>query len=101
VESCVDLSLTLSPVLVMLLRLRQICNHPALISEREQDLEALGRTRADAEVERANKAFGGDFVVKVRSKIRELETERMEAELTVRNFVPLRSASAKKPTKTP
>lgn len=97
-ESRIDLSLTLSPVLVMLLRLRQICNHPALISEREEDLEGMGRTRAEAEVERANKAFGGDFVAKVRSKIRELEAERMEAELTVRNSVSLRST--KKLTKT-
>ena len=70
----------------MLLRLRQICNHPALISEREGDLEVLGRTRADAEVERAVKSFGEEFVAKVRTKIRDLETERMEAELTVRGL---------------
>jgi SNF2 family DNA or RNA helicase len=73
-------------VLVLLLRLRQICNHPALISEREEDLEAAGRTRADAEVERATKSIGVEFVAKVRAKIRDLETERMEAELTVREL---------------
>lgn len=73
-------------VLVMLLRLRQVCNHPALISEREQDLEAVGRSRADAEVERAVKSFGAGFVAKVRTKIRDLETERMEVELTVRGL---------------
>ncbi|KAF9652417.1 hypothetical protein BDM02DRAFT_3109440 [Thelephora ganbajun] len=69
-------------VLVLLLRLRQICNHPALISEREEDLEAAGRTRAEAEVERAIKSFGAGFVAKVKAKIRDLETERMEVELT-------------------
>lgn len=73
-------------MLVLLLRLRQICNHPALISEREEDLEAAGRTRADAEVERATKSIGVEFVAKVRAKIRDLETERMEAELTVREL---------------
>lgn len=70
-------------VLVMLLRLRQICNHPALISERE-DMEAVGRTRAEAEVARAMKTFGAGFITKVMAKIRDLETERMEVELTVR-----------------
>lgn len=70
-------------MLVLLLRLRQICNHPALISEREERLEAAGRTRADAEVERATKSLGVEFVAKVRVKIRDLETERMEIELTV------------------
>jgi SNF2 family DNA or RNA helicase len=73
-------------VLVLLLRLRQICNHPALISEREEDLEAGGRTRADAEVERATKSVGVEFVAKVRAKIHDLETERVEAELTVREL---------------
>jgi len=73
-------------VLVLLLRLRQICNHPALISEREEDLEAVGRTRAEAEVERAVKSFGAGFVSKVKAKIRDLETERMEVELTVREL---------------
>lgn len=73
-------------MLVLLLRLRQICNHPALISEREEGTETAGRTRADAEVEKAIKSFGEEFVHKVRAKIRELETERMEAELTVREL---------------
>jgi hypothetical protein len=67
----------------MLLRLRQICNHPALISAREEDPEMEGRTRAEAEVGRATKLLGDGFVTKVRAKIRDLETERMEAELTV------------------
>lgn len=70
----------------MLLRLRQICNHPALISEREGDPEAAGRTRAEAEVARAVKSCGAEFVAKVKTKIRDLETERMEAELTVREL---------------
>lgn len=73
-------------MLVLLLRLRQICNHPALISEREEDLEAADRTRADAEVERATKSLGAEFVAKVRAKIRDLEIERMEAELAVRGL---------------
>ena len=73
-------------VLVLLLRLRQICNHPALISKGEEDPEATGRTRAEAEVERAMKSFGAGFVAKVRAKIRDLETERMEVELTVREL---------------
>ena len=68
----------------MLLRLRQVCNHPALISDREEDLEAAGRTRAEAEVARATRSFGAGFVARVRAKIRNLETERMEVELTVR-----------------
>ena len=72
----------------MLLRLRQICNHPALITEREEGLEAMGRTRAEAEVERAVKSFGPGFVPKVKAKLRDLETERMEAELTVRGLGP-------------
>ena len=79
-------------MLVLLLRLRQICNHPALISEREGDSEAMGRTRAEAEVARAVRSFGADFVSKVRSKIRDLETERMEVELTVRKHGPPLSA---------
>ena len=73
-------------MLVLLLRLRQICNHPALISGRGEDLEAAGRTRAEAEVERAIKSFGAGFASKVRAKIRDLETERMEAELAVREL---------------
>jgi len=73
-------------VLVLLLRLRQICNHPALISEREEDVEAAGRSRAEAEVARAMKSCGAGFVAKVRTKIQDLETERMEAELTVREL---------------
>lgn len=73
-------------MLVLLLRLRQICNHPALISPREDDPEAAGRTRAEAEVERAKQSFGPGFITKVRAKIRDLETERMEAELTVREL---------------
>ena len=80
-------------VLVLLLRLRQVCNHPALISERAEDLEAAGRSRAEAEVERAIKSFGAGFVAKVRTKIRDLETERMEVELTVRGFDPSSSAA--------
>lgn len=94
-RSNVDLALT---VLVLLLRLRQICNHPALISEREEDLEALGRTRAEAEVERAVKSFGEGFVARVRTKIRDLETERMEAELTVYESALLRSVKANENT---
>lgn len=54
-----------------------------MISERGEDLEAAGRTRAYAEVERATKSLGVEFVAKVRTKISDLETERMEAELTV------------------
>ena len=68
---------------MLLLRLRQICNHPALISAREEDLEAASRTRAEAEVERALKSFGAGFVARVKAKIQDLETERMEVELTV------------------
>ena len=79
---------TVYTVLVLLLRLRQICNHPALISEREGGPEAVGRTRAEAEVARAVRSFGEDFVSKVRAKIRDLETERMEVELTVRGLDP-------------
>lgn len=70
----------------MLLRLRQICNHPALITERGEDLQVAGRTRAEAEVERAIKSFGKGFVGKVKAKIRDLENERMEVELTVREL---------------
>jgi SNF2 family DNA or RNA helicase len=83
---CQSVSYLIFTVLVLLLRLRQICNHPALISKREDDPEAAGRTRAEAEVERAIKSFGAGFVAKVRAKIRDLETERMEAELTVREL---------------
>lgn len=79
-------------VLVLLLRLRQVCNHPALISERAEDLEAAGRSRAEAEVERATNSFGAGFAAKVRAKIRDLETERMEVELTVRGLYPGSSA---------
>ena len=85
---CQSIPDTVYTVLVLLLRLRQICNHPALISEREADLEAAGRTRAEAEVERAVKSFGPGFISKVRAKIRDLETERMEVELTVRELDP-------------
>ena len=61
-----------------------------MITERGEDLEAAGRTRAEAEVERAIKSFGAEFVSKVRAKIRDLETERMEAELTVSRIDHLR-----------
>lgn len=87
-ELFVDPPLIQFPVLVLLLRLRQICNHPALITERGEGLEAVGRTRSEAEVERAIKSFGAAFVSKVRNKLRDLETERMEAELTVRGLDP-------------
>ena len=59
-----------------------------MITEREASYEAAGRTRAEAEVERAIKSFGAGFVSKVRVKIRDLETERMEVELTVRELDP-------------
>ena len=82
-----------SIVLVLLLRLRQVCNHPALITEREGGMEAAGHTRAEVEVERARKFFGEGFVSKVKAKIRDLETERMEVELTVCELGPSSNAN--------
>lgn len=71
-------------VLVILLHLRQVCNHPALISGREEDPEAAGRIRAETEATRAVRSFGAKFVARVKAKIRDLKTKRTEVELTVR-----------------
>lgn len=73
-------------VLVLLLRLRQICSHPALIQENGVALagpDELDETLSPAtrgELSRAAALVGPEFVAKMKFKLKELTLRRMEAE---------------------
>ncbi|KAH7924689.1 hypothetical protein BV22DRAFT_1012721 [Leucogyrophana mollusca] len=75
-------------VLVMLLRLRQICSHPALIQEQADalvsptDLDLDGHQDIDAQNERARamRLVSPDFVKRLRDRYRDAALARMEAE---------------------
>ncbi|KAH8914517.1 hypothetical protein BT69DRAFT_1357783 [Atractiella rhizophila] len=66
-------------VLVMLLRLRQLCNHPCLITE-EMNPYALSPKELKAEVSRAAKYEGYDFVTLLKRTLRDRYEAKMEAE---------------------
>lgn len=80
-----------SHVLVMLLRLRQICSHASLVQEDgrafvigdEEDDENLDGD-AKAELARARKEVSLDFVARMKHKLREIMVERVKAEKEVR-----------------
>ncbi|KAG0702167.1 SNF2 family N-terminal domain-containing protein [Suillus ampliporus] len=71
-------------VLVMLLRLRQICSHPALIQETSEALIAedqlVGGHDLRAERARAARLVSTDFVTKLKAKYLQCTLVRMQAE---------------------
>ena len=72
----------------MLLRLRQICVHPALIQESCDALvasnELNGERDLNAERARAARLVSTDFVSKMKAKYKEAALTRMRAEKEVR-----------------
>ncbi|GAA5866871.1 hypothetical protein JCM3774_004583 [Rhodotorula dairenensis] len=71
-----------SHILVLLLRLRQLCIHPALLIDAEQTLakkeEMKQASKEDAK--RAKTEVGADFVQSVKKKLLEAAVDRIEAE---------------------
>ncbi|KAG6905532.1 hypothetical protein DXG01_002192 [Tephrocybe rancida] len=74
-------------VLVLLLRLRQICSHPSLIQEGgtayvspEETEDETGSTASNAELARARKFVSAEFVEKMKANFKTSALERMEAE---------------------
>ncbi|KAF7976186.1 hypothetical protein HWV62_7352 [Athelia sp. TMB] len=73
-------------VLVLLLRLRQICSHPALIQEDgvaltgPDDMDETLSPEAHGELSRATALVGPEFVARMKYKLKELTLRRMEAE---------------------
>ncbi|EPQ53423.1 hypothetical protein GLOTRDRAFT_139677 [Gloeophyllum trabeum ATCC 11539] len=74
-------------VLVMLLRLRQICSHPALIYEEGEAYSDPGdeddstvRPEAKTELARAAQLISPDFVARMRFKFKQAALHRMQAE---------------------
>ncbi|TDL24597.1 hypothetical protein BD410DRAFT_786110 [Rickenella mellea] len=71
-------------VLVMLLRLRQICSHTSLITEEDGVIsdEALNETKLETREEliHAQTSVSREFVVKMKAKLREIALQRMAAE---------------------
>lgn len=84
------LSRNYSHVLVMLLRLRQICSHASLVQEDgrafvigdEEDDENLDGD-AKAELARARREVSLDFVARMKHKLREIMVDRVKAEKEV------------------
>lgn len=77
--------LTSRIVLVLLLRLRQICSHPALIQEGSKalirpDEEECSTLDASEDLSRARQFVGSEFVDKMKQKFMEITLRRMEAE---------------------
>lgn len=74
------------PVLVLLLRLRQICSHPALIQEgsaalvRPDEEDEFSTPEIHEELFRARDLVGQEFVDKMKQKLMEITLRRMEAE---------------------
>ncbi|KAF7302735.1 SNF2 superfamily protein [Mycena chlorophos] len=78
-------------VLVMLLRLRQLCSHPALIQEgNNAHFLAPGETEESSEfaqvLARARKEVSKEFVTKMKTKYKELAQRRIEAEKEARSL---------------
>ncbi|GAA5958411.1 hypothetical protein JCM3765_007868 [Sporobolomyces pararoseus] len=71
-----------SHVLVMLLRLRQLCFHPCLIADAEATLEKKEQTKelAKNELKRAQKEVGADFVRKIKAARLQSATTRVLSE---------------------
>lgn len=71
-------------VLVMLLRLRQVCSHPALIQETSEALVAAdqldGGHDLKAELARAVRLVSSDFVTKLKAKYFQCAMARIQAE---------------------
>lgn len=78
--------LTNNTVLVLLLRLRQICSHPALIQEGEaaliapDELDESITSEIRDEIFRARNLVGSAFVAKMKLKLKETALRRIEAE---------------------
>lgn len=78
-------------MLVLLLRLRQICSHPALIQEnaeafiiQDDDCDEGAPAEARTELARARELVSGDFVARMKYKRREIALKRMDAEKQVK-----------------
>ncbi|KAK0446072.1 SNF2 family N-terminal domain-containing protein [Desarmillaria tabescens] len=75
-----------SQVLVLLLRLRQLCSHPSLIQEdgvafiQPEEDEDNWRPEVKEELLRARKLLGGEFVSRLKRQFMEATLKRMEAE---------------------
>ncbi|KAK0480890.1 SNF2 family N-terminal domain-containing protein [Armillaria novae-zelandiae] len=75
-----------SQVLVLLLRLRQLCSHPSLIQEdgvayiQPEEDEDNWRLEVKEELLRARKLLGGEFVCRLKRRFMEATQRRMEAE---------------------
>ncbi|TFY57616.1 hypothetical protein EVG20_g8474 [Dentipellis fragilis] len=76
-------------VLVLLLRLRQICDHPCLITESESanafivpvdESDEMAAPEARAELARARERVSKEFVDRMKYKLREAALQRMAAE---------------------
>jgi SNF2 family DNA or RNA helicase len=73
-------------VLVLLLRLRQICSHPALIQEGEaalispDEMDDSITPEIHDELSRARNLVGPEFVAKMKLKLKETALRRIEAE---------------------
>lgn len=72
---------------MLLLRLRQICSHTALITEEEdvivdEDLENSNEANRD-ELIQAQTVAGREFVQKLKAKLKEVALGRMAAEKEV------------------
>ena len=80
-----------SPVLVLLLRLRQICTHTSLITEEDgviidDELENMDEDKRD-DVIKAHSELGREFVDKLKKKLKNIALERMAAEKKVRLII--------------
>ena len=75
----------------MLLRLRQICAHPSLITEDGQALtlpgEHANHTMKVTELQRAERLVGPEFVMRMKEKFRTIALERMAAEKEVSHYL--------------
>lgn len=71
----------------MLLRLRQVCSHTSLITESDGIIadEDYDETKesAKAQLARAEKLVSPEFVMKMKSKLKELALQRIQAEKEV------------------
>ena len=71
----------------MLLRLRQICAHPSLITEGGEAFIVPGEadeTTADyGELARAQRIMGVDFVIRMKTKFKQIVLDRIAAEKAV------------------
>lgn len=76
-------------VLVLLLRLRQICSHPSLIQEDGVTYIDSGNQEAGekhTELVRAERLMGNDFVQRITAKFKQVMLDRMAAEKAVSPF---------------